>query len=186
HAGGEAALRRPLPREDGGDQGPRRKGARRHRPRIRPRAGEAFGCRDRGTAHRRARHRALDRGDAAHLPPRAPRRPARDRLRRAQGIREGAGPQGLAFSEGAAGVRRALAAVPDGGELVPVARARPVALQCRAGGAARRPAFARAEGMVSTRTTSSFGSISGPWYRRNAAGPVAYSQTCWSGAETKS
>ncbi|MCA1825887.1 MAG: methylated-DNA--[protein]-cysteine S-methyltransferase [Myxococcales bacterium] len=74
----------------------------------------------------------LDGGDAADLPSRPPRRPARDRLRRPQGLFETVGARGAAEAAGPARVRRALAPVSHRGFLVHVARAR--ALVPAAGG----------------------------------------------------
>src|SRR5438445_36011 len=174
YRGGEAARRGTLAVENGGPEGPGGEDARWHGPRLGPPAGEALGRRDRRAAHRRARDRALDGGDAAHLPARAPGRAARDRLRRPQGVRPRARRTGAPFSERAARPWRALAAVSHRREPVSVARARPLVAgrgYRRREGA--RPAFATREGIVSTRTIGSFGSTRGPSYRRNAAGPSA-------------
>src|SRR3954469_7386885 len=65
----------------------------------------------------------MDRRDAAHLPLGTPGRVARDGLRRAQGIREGVWPQGATDAQRATRRRGEVAAVPDGGELVFLARA---------------------------------------------------------------
>ena len=123
----DAACLRPLAQQDGRGQGSRRPRARRDGARRR-RAGDDEQRRDRRALDDRARGRAVDGRDAADLPARPPGRAARDRLRRAQRLPPRLWPRRTADAEGAEDGGRAVATVPQRGELVPLARGRPGSL----------------------------------------------------------
>ncbi len=116
----QAARGGPVLREDRKHQGSRAKDARRRGSALRNPA-HAEQRRNHRAAHAGARHRALDGGDAADVPPRPPRRAADRRFRRAERLPPRVRSARHAEAPRAGGIRCALGALPLHRRMVPVA-----------------------------------------------------------------
>src|SRR5439155_11054894 len=121
--GRSAARSRTVARQGRGPQGSGREDQGRHCPAAARIAAHAR-RRDRRPPHPGARRRTLDRRDAPHLQARTSGRPPRRRLRHPQGVPPRLRHPRAADAAAGAAPWRALAASPDGGLLVPVARPR--------------------------------------------------------------